>query len=115
MKQRKYTKAFKEELVQAMMNGRSPSELSREFKIARQMLYYWHDQALNGNLKDTLEIRSNPESRIKELEQLVGRLMADNELLKKALKQANSPSEENEISSGTIEIEVEQSCGGAEC
>ena len=115
MKQRKYTKAFKEELVQAMMNGRSPSELSREFKIARQMLYYWHDQALNGNLKDTLEIRSNPESRIKELEQLVGRLMADNELLKKALKQANSPPEENAISSGTIEIEVEPSQGGAEC
>ena len=115
MKQRKYTKAFKDELVQAMMNGRSPSELSREFKIARQLLYHWHDQSLNGELKDSLEIRSNPESRIKELEQLVGRLMADNELLKKALKQANSPSQRNETLSGSIEIEVDPSPGGAEC
>ena len=115
MKQRKYTKAFKEELVQAMMNGRSPSELSREFKIARQLLYFWHDQSLKGELKDTIEIRSNPETRIKELEQLVGRLMADNELLKKALKQANSPTRRSEILSGNIEIEVEPSQGGAEC
>ena len=115
MKQRKYTKAFKEELVHAMMNGRSPSELSREFKIARQLLYHWHDQALKGELKDTIEIRSNPESRIKELEQIVGRLMADNELLKKALKQANSPSLKNEILSGSIEIEVDPLSEGAEC
>lgn len=115
MKQRKYTKAFKEELIQAMMKGRSPSALSREFKIARQMLYYWHDQALKGELKDTVEIRSNPETRIKELEQLVGRLMADNELLKKALKQANSPSQKKDILSGSIEIEVDPSQGGAEC
>ena len=115
MRQRKYTKAFKEEIVKALLDGRNGVELSREFKVARGLMYHWRDQALKGELRDTIEIQTNPDTRIKELEHMVGKLLIDNELLKKAMKQANCPPEENEISSGSIEIEVEPSQGGAEC
>jgi len=112
---RKYTKAFKEEIVKALLDGRNSVELSRELKVARSLMYRWRDQALKGELTDTVEIQSNPETRIKELEQMVGKLLVDSELLKKALKQANCPLEESEILSGNIEIEVDPSQGGAEC
>ncbi len=115
MRQRKYTKAFKEEIVKALLDGRNGVQLSREFKIARSLMYRWREQALNGELRDTIEIHSNPETRINELERMVGKLLADNELLKKALKQASCPPEENEILSGNIEIEVGPSQGGAQC
>ncbi len=115
MKQRKYTKAFKEEIVQALLDGANSVQLSRKFKVARSLMYRWREQALNGELSDTVEIHSNPETRIQELERMVGKLLADNELLKKALKLAKCPPEENEILSGNIEIEVDPSQGDAKC
>ena len=113
MRQRKYTKAFKEEIVKAMLDGGNSVQLSREFKVARSLMYRWREQALKGELTDTIEIHSNPETRINELERMVGKLLVDNELLKKAMKQANCPVEENEILSGNIEIKVAPSQGGA--
>jgi transposase len=115
MRQRKYTKAFKEEIVKALLDGANGVKLSREFKVSRGLIYRWREQALSGELGDTIEIHSNPETRINELERMVGKLFADNELLKKALKQTKCPPEENEILSGNIEIEVDPSQGGAQC
>jgi len=115
MKQRKYTKHFKEQICEAINNGESPLKISRKMKIARGLIYHWLEQYEKGALSDSLGIQSKPESRIQELEKLVGRLMADNELLKKLIQQSNSPIEENEVYSGNIEIDLDPSKEDVEC
>jgi hypothetical protein len=49
-------------------------------KIPGSLIYRWQDQYEKGELTDSLDIQSKPERRIIELEKLLGRLMADNEL-----------------------------------
>ena len=115
MQQRKYTKHFKEQICEAINHGESPLQISRRLKIARSLIYRWQEQFEKGELTDSIDLQSKPERRITELETLLGRLMADNELLKKALSQANYPSEEDEIYSGSIEIDLGQSQGDVKC
>ncbi len=115
MQQRKYTKHFKEQLCEAINNGESPLKISRKLKIARSLIYRWQEQYEKGALTDSIDLQSKPERRITELETLVGRLMADNELLKKALSQANYPPEKEEIYSGNIEIDLDPSRGDVKC
>lgn len=59
-------------------------------KIPGSLIYRWQDQYEKGELTDSLDIQSKPERRIIELETLLGRLMADNELLKKVLNQLST-------------------------
>jgi len=115
MKQRKYTRHFKEKICEAIKNGESPLKISRRLRIARGLIYHWQEQYENGELADTLSVQSKPERRIQELEKLVGRLSVDNELLKKALNQVNCPPAEEEIYSENIEIDLDQSQEDAKC
>jgi transposase len=116
MKYRTFSNSFKEELVEAIMSGVSATKLSRQHCIARSRLYYWLQQYKEGKLGfNGRYVSHNPQARIKELERIVGRLTADNALLKKALQQPNCPTNKNEILSAPIEIPLEVSKGGAGC
>lgn len=108
LKHRTFTTEFKKELVEQIVYRSIPvSELSRQHNIARPVLYRWVREYQEGGIKDS-RTRSNNKARIEDLEALVGRLMIDNELLKKALEAVQKQQKPNEIISGATEINLEQ-------
>jgi len=118
LKNRTFTYEFKKELVeQVLYRAVSITKLSREHNIHRRLLHRWIDQYQIGRLNLGYPGRPSTKSKaeIKDLEQLVGRLMIDNELLKKALQVVQEQQKPNEIISGTIETPLGQSQGGVEC
>ena len=105
MKHRFFTKEFKQQIVQQMINGVSVTQLSREHQIHQVILYRWKKAYQQGKLNGNgINIPMDSETRIKELERIVGRLTADNELLKKAVQMANSPSPTNACLSGPLDV-----------
>lgn len=108
LKHRTFTTEFKKELVgQILYRDVSVSELSRQHNIARPILYRWVQQYQDGGIKES-RTRSHNKARIEDLEALVGRLMIDNELLKKALEEVQKQPKPNEIISGATEISLER-------
>lgn len=117
LKHRSFTVEFKKELVeQALYRSISVSQLSREHNIARPVIYRWIREYQQGGISKTSSGRqSSSKAQIKDLEALVGRLMIDNELLKKALEAVQNQQKPNEIISGSTEITLERHLGDALC
>ena len=112
-KQRKYGPWFKREVVEELLSGRSNiNQLSRKHDISKALVSRWRDQYLKGILDEDTggDVRSL-KRRIRDLEQLVGRLTLDNELFKKAL--AYQAQRESGISSVFTGRNSEESEGGA--
>ena len=66
-KNRRFTASFKAAAVERMRLGCNVSELARELKLSRTLLYMWFLAAADGNLEE-----SDPEKRkIRELEQKI--------------------------------------------
>ena len=109
LKHRTFTQEFKKELVeQALYRSISVGQLSREHNIARPVIYRWiHEYQQSGINKASLRSPSSSKAQIKDLETLVGRLMIDNELLKKALEAVQEQQKPNEIISGITELPLE--------
>ena len=105
LKHRTFTEAFKKELIeQALYRSISVGQLSRQHNIARPVIYRWIREYRQGKLSKTSKLRDTSKVRIEDLESLVGRLMIDNELLKKFIKEQSKP---NEIISGNTEIDLD--------
>jgi transposase-like protein len=99
---RKFTPEYKAKLVLEMVSGqRNPSEIARKEGIKDGLLYEWRAEFMrnapmifsepNGDSK-----QSQQEDKIAELEQVIGRLTIENEVLKKAsrwLSGISKPSE----------------------
>lgn len=108
LKHRTFTTEFKKELVeQIVYRSISVTELSRQHNIARPLLYRWVREYQEGGIKES-RTHSNNKAHIKDLEALVGRLMIDNELLKKALEAVQKQPKPSEIISGTTKIPLER-------
>lgn len=109
LKHRTFTQEFKKELVeQAIYRSINVGQLSRQHNIARPVIYRWIREYQQGQLSKTSSRRESTKAQIEDLESLVGRLMIDNELLKKALKAVNEQPKPNVIISGTTEIPLDQ-------
>jgi transposase-like protein len=109
LKRRTFTAQFKKELVeQALYRSISVGQLAREQNIARQLLYKWIREYQQGGPNNPSSERTSQKAQIKDLEALVGRLMIDNELLKKALKAVQEQPKPNAIFSVPTEIPLER-------
>lgn len=93
---RKYTREFKVNIVHAYESGKSVGELTREYDIHANLVYKWAQEYRNnpagsfrgsGNASEANVVQ---ESRISELERMIGRLTMEMDFLKKALKHAES-------------------------
>ena len=117
MKYRKFSNEFKKQLVEQMINGSlSVVEICRQNDIARTVLYRWQKQYEAGQLDNApTNALLAAEIKIKELERLVGRLTLDNEVLKKAIKQAYNPSRTNASLSEKTKVYSAALPGGAAC
>ena len=88
---------FKQQVVQEMLAGSSLGQASRKYDISVSVLRRWQEQVLSGGLTEGPSPREKAlESRVAELERMVGRLTMENDFLKKAeahrrrMKSANS-------------------------
>jgi len=89
---RQYTRDFKIAVVRDIETGKSLAQVSRENGIHPSLIVKWKkeyfenpENAFSGNGRVYKE-----QARMAELERLVGRLYAENEFLKKALRTLES-------------------------
>ena len=87
-RRRKYTREFKISVITELDSGKTIAQVSREYNLHPSMITRWKkeynrdpESAFRGN-----GISKSKESRIAELERLVGQLYAENAFLKNALE-----------------------------
>ena len=96
LKRRRFTREFKLQVVRELEAGKTPAQAAREYQVHPTVLVRWRKEHLqyaeraftgNGRLyKD--------EARIAELERMIGQLLMENTLLKKALLRLEAQSRE---------------------
>lgn len=73
-------------------------QLSRRYEISTGLIGYWRDRYMEGELVEGKSANVKAlEAKIKDLEQMVGRLTMDNELLKKAMEYTLQKRRENSL------------------
>ncbi len=92
VKRRRFTRDFKLQVVREVESGKSVAQVAREYQLHPTMINRWRreheryaDQAFSGNGKSL-----KSETRVAELERMVGQLTMENALLKKALLRLES-------------------------
>jgi len=92
LKRRQFTKEFKLKIVHEIEAGKSQAQLARQHQLNQNTIARWRqqyrkykDQAFAGPGRYYTD-----ESRIAELERMVGRLTMENDLLKKVLQRFDS-------------------------
>lgn len=89
-------------------------QLSRRYEISTGLIGYWRKQYAEGKLiEGKTENTKALEAKVKDLEQMVGRLTMDNELLKKAMEYSLRKRRENSLP--ITGKNLEGSNGGARC
>jgi transposase len=88
MKQRrKFSVELKRQIVEELLSGMStPAQLMRRHDISSGLLYHWKEQYARGRFNNEPSKEAALEDRVRQLEQLVGRLTLENEFLKKAVQ-----------------------------
>ncbi len=88
MKQRrKFSVELKRQVVEELLSGMStPAQLMRRHDISSGLLYHWKEQYARGRFNNEPRKEAALEDRVRQLEQLVGRLTLENEFLKKAVQ-----------------------------
>lgn len=85
-KRRQFTAEFKTRLVLDVLSGvQSQAEVCRKHGINQNLLALWKSTFLEraASVFDSDASRTNEQARIAELEQVLGRLTLENEILKK--------------------------------
>ena len=78
---------LKRQIVEELLSGMStPAQLIRSHEISSGLLYHWKEQYARGRFDNAPSKESALEDRVRQLEQLVGKLTLENEFLKKAVQ-----------------------------
>lgn len=112
---RNYNVAFKRQVVEELLSGSATTgQLSRRYEISSGLIGHWKNRYLEGKLIEGKSANVKTlEAKIKDLEQMVGRLTMDNELLKKAMEYSLQKRKENSLP--ITAKNLEGSNGGAKC
>jgi transposase len=87
---RRFSNEFKRMVVEQCLSGHhTQAQLLRHYDLSHNMLYRWRQEYESGmyNRESEAEVKAK-DTRIRELEQLVGRLTLENEFLKRAAEYA---------------------------
>jgi len=83
-KTRNYTDEFKKQIVALKQNGKSTSELAREYQIAKSTIVKWtNDYKKTGSFK-AKDNRSDEENELIRLRKENKKLLMENDILKQA-------------------------------
>ena len=112
--QRSFNSEFKRQIVEELLSGESrPAQLCRRHNISSSLLYHWKKQYARGKFNNEPTAEAALQDRIEKLERLVGRLILENEFLKKGLQNGLSQSPRNGKSSANGSTSSAASDGGA--
>jgi transposase-like protein len=98
-KRRQFTPEFKAQLVLDVLTGaQSQAEACRKHGLSPTLLATWKTAFLERapSIFDTDTVRTEEQARIAELEQVLGRMTLENEILKKASSRLVSIAHRNE-------------------
>ncbi len=106
---------LKRQVVEELLSGVStPAQIIRRHEISSGLLYHWKEQYARGRFNNEPSKEAALEDRVRQLEQLVGRLTLENEFLKKAVQRGLlSPLKKSEGSLLNIITSSKPSKGGA--
>ncbi len=112
---RTYSAAFKRQVIEELMSGSATmGQLSRRYDISTGLIGHWKNRYMEGKLVEGKSANVKAlEAKIRDLEQMVGRLTMDNELLKKAMEYSIQKRRENSLP--ITAKNLEGSSGGAKC
>ncbi len=110
-----FSVAFKRQVVEELLSrSATMGQLSRRYEISAGLIGYWRNKYAEGKFVEGKSANVKAlEAKIKELEQMVGRLTMDNELLKKAMEYSMQKKRENSLP--ITGRNLEESNGGAKC
>jgi transposase len=78
---------LKRQIIEELLSGMStPAQLTRRYEISSGLLYHWKEQYAKGRFNNEPSKEAALEDRIRQLEQLVGKITLENEFLKKAVQ-----------------------------
>ncbi len=81
---KRYTKEFKLQIVELINNGKPPSEVVKDYKIARSSIHKWvEDYNSSGSFKAKDNI-SSKDQEIKQLKKKLAYAEMENDILKQA-------------------------------
>ena len=84
---RRFSIELKRQVVEELLSGVStPAQLMRRHELSSGLLYHWKEQYARGRFDNEPSKEAALEDRVRQLEQLVGRLTLENEFLKKAVQ-----------------------------
>ena len=84
---KKFTQEFKLEVLRELDSGKTVAELSRVYEVHPNVMYRWRRE-FRDNPKEAFAGLGNTyklEAKLAERDRLIGKLYAENELLKKAI------------------------------
>ena len=112
---RRFSIDLKRQVVEELLSGVStPAQLIRRYEISSGLLYRWKEQYARGRFDNEPSKEAALEDRVRQLEQLVGRLTLENEFLKKAVQRGLlSPSKKSAGSLLNIVTSSKAPKGGA--
>ena len=111
---RRFSIELKRQVVEELLSGVStPAQLMRRHELSSGLLYHWKEQYAKGRFDNEPSKEAALEDRVRQLEQLLGRLTLENEFLKKALHQSFEKSRGKGSSLPTTETLSKPSRGGA--
>jgi transposase len=82
---------FKRQVVEEWLSGvSSPAQLIRRHNLSSGLLYRWRNQYAKGRFNNPPSREAALEERVRQLEQLLGKVTLENEFLKKAVQKSLS-------------------------
>ncbi len=93
-KHRRHSIAFKRQIAQAYLAGKTVHGLARDHRLSRSLIRIWVDKFEEGAFDEDAEavdLARDYEAKIAALERLVGRQALEIEFLKGAVKNARRP------------------------
>ncbi len=97
-KRRQFSPEYKAQLVLELISGqRNAAEIARKEHIKDSLLYEWRAQFLEKApaVFETPQVSTEAEQKIAELEQIIGQLTVENQILKKASRWLSGMSKRN--------------------
>ena len=94
--QRRFRPEFKRQVIEELLGGVcSPAQLLRRYEISSGLLYHRRKHYAKGAFENPPDQTAALEERVRQLEQLVGKLTLENEFLKKAVQRSLAPVQKN--------------------
>jgi transposase len=112
--QRTFSPEFKRQVVEELISGVSTAaQLSRRHHLSSSLLYHWKRQYAQGTYDNEPTQEAALEERVRQLEQMLGKVILENEFLKKAVKKRLLEAEQNGRLSRKAGLLFPPSKGGA--